>query len=97
MLLLFGKPVSTRSERHIVSGWFLLIALLCLLLPACSTTPSLPPTPELQANLAQRCPDLPLPPQPLIDPERSVWESVIIWLYGDCAGRHRSTVGAWPK
>jgi hypothetical protein len=42
----------------------------------------------LPASLRQRCPDLPLPPSPLIDPARAFWEEAIIRLYGECAARH---------
>lgn len=97
MLELFGRRASARSEKRIVSGWFPLIALSCLLLPGCSATRSVLPTPELQANLAQRCPPLEQPPSPLVDPERSIWENKIISQYGDCGARHRATVDAWPK
>lgn len=75
---------------------FPLNALPLLLLAACSTTQSRTQTPALQANLAQRCPDLPLPPDPLLDPARALWEEAMISLYGDCADRHFRTVQAWP-
>jgi hypothetical protein len=54
-------------------------------------------TPRLPANLAAPCPSLPKPPAPLIDPERGAWELALIAAYGDCAGRHRHTVDAWPE
>ena len=57
----------------------------------------MPPMPVLAANLKVSCPMLPDPPTPLVDPERSFWEEQIISLYGDCAGRHRATVQAWPE
>lgn len=75
----------------------LLNALPLLLLAACSRTLSVTPTPALQANLAQRCPDLPLPPDPLLDPARALWEEALASAYGDCADRHIRTVQAWPK
>ena len=78
------------------ASW-IIFALFLLMLPACSTMPSGRLTPALQANLAQSCPSLPTPPAPLLDPDRSVWELAMIALYGDCAGRHRATVQAWPK
>ncbi|KQM21527.1 hypothetical protein ASE49_14045 [Novosphingobium sp. Leaf2] len=68
--------------------------MLLMLPSACSTTRS--PTPELQANLRQRCLDLPGAPVSLVDPDRGTWEEAIIATYGDCAGRHRATVEAWP-
>jgi hypothetical protein len=46
------------------------------------------PTEPLPASLRQRCPDLPLPPVPLIDPARAAWEAVLVKMYGDCAARH---------
>ncbi|MFC0684918.1 hypothetical protein, partial [Novosphingobium clariflavum] len=67
-----------------------------MLLVACSTTRSTPPTPELQANLRQPCPPLPKPPTPLTDPERAVWENTMIAMYGDCAARHLRSVEARP-
>lgn len=76
---------------------FPLNALPLLLLAACSRTLSVTPTPALQANLAQPCPPLPLPPDPLLDPERAMWEAATIALYGDCADRHQATVKAWPS
>jgi hypothetical protein len=33
----------------------------------------------------------------LLDPDRTIWENMMIAAYGDCAGRHRATVEAWPK
>jgi hypothetical protein len=57
---------------------------------------SVQPTPALAANLTQNCANLPFPPTPLIDPDRAIWESMLIALYGDCAAKHRYTVEAWP-
>jgi hypothetical protein len=53
------------------------------------------PIPQPPANLANNCPELPKPPQPLSDPERAIWELEIIAKYGDCALRHRLTIDAW--
>lgn len=75
----------------------LLSVPLLMLLAACSKTVSVTPIPPLAANLAQRCPDLPLPPDPLLDPMRAIWEEAVISAYGDCASRHLHTVEAWPK
>lgn len=96
MVLSSTRPTQVRSARFTVIGSYLLIALLLLLCPACSTPPSSPPTPALQANLRQDCPPLPLPPKILIDPDRALWEASLIAFYGDCAGRHHRTVEAWP-
>lgn len=85
------------SAKSTAIGLCLLIALLAAMCAGCSTRPSAPPTPGLQANLRQDCPPIPPPPAPLIDPERAIWENTMIALYGDCAGRHHRTVGAWPK
>jgi hypothetical protein len=63
---------------------------------ACSTAALPPPTPALEANLAQPCPPLPSPPLVLVDPDRAAWENKLIALYGDCADRHFHTVAAWP-
>lgn len=79
-----------------MTGLYLLIVPLLMLLAACSTPPSTPPTPELQANLRQDCPPLPQRPKILIDPDRALWEATLVALYGDCAGRHHRTVEAWP-
>lgn len=76
----------------------ILSALLLLSLGACSPRVFWTPTvPRLAANLAAPCPPLPLPPEPLTDPDRGFWEADMIAKYGDCAARHRATVDAWPK
>lgn len=98
--MLSSRPIRALTQSARFIGQHLLSApIVCsiVLLSACSTTPSLQQTPELQANLQQRCPDLPLPPDPMLDPARAVWENAMIALYGDCAGRHRAAVEAWPK
>lgn len=94
-----GKRLSgpTRYARSIAIVLYLLTALLLLPLVACSTPPSFPPTPELQASLRQDCSPLPARPKILIDPDRALWEASLIAFYGDCAGRHHRTVEAWPK
>ena len=74
----------------------LLSASLLLTLCACSTVPSTPPEPRLQANLQQKCPPPPKRPTPFVDPERLAWENRIIAQYGDCGLRHILTVEAWP-
>jgi hypothetical protein len=55
------------------------------------------PPPQLPASLSQNCDPVPVPPSPMTDPERIVWEHNLISAYGDCAARHRLTVDAWPK
>lgn len=55
------------------------------------------PIEPLPANLASNCPDLPAVPNPLVDPERAIWEVEIIAKYSDCALKHRLTVEAWSK
>lgn len=56
---------------------------------------SVTPMPLPPANLANNCPPLPVPPKPLTDPERAIWELEMIAKYGDCAMRHRMTIDAW--
>jgi len=34
-------------------------------------------------------------PDPLIDPERALWESHLIARYMECSVKHRLTVEAW--
>jgi len=36
-------------------------------------------------------------PQPLVDPERVIWEVDTVAKYGDCAMKHRLTVEAWQE
>lgn len=74
----------------------LLIAPLLLVLCACSKTVSVGRTPPPQANLFQRCPDLPPPPTPLLGQARDQWEADLIALYGDCAARHLGLARSWP-
>lgn len=54
----------------------------------------MPPPP---ANLAAKCPKLPDPPVPLVDPERALWEADMIGKYGDCGARHVKIIDAWKK
>lgn len=75
----------------------LLTVLPLTLLSACSWTQPVAQMPPPPANLAQNCPPLRKPPAVLIDPDRAEWEAEIIASYGDCAARHRLTVGAWQK
>lgn len=75
-----------------------LTVLLPLSLGACSHKAFWTPTvPRLAPNLAAPCPPLNTPPDPLLDPERGLWEQDTVAKYGDCASKHRNTVEAWPK
>ncbi len=69
---------------------------LALSLTACAT-PLKVQTEPLPASLRQRCPDLPLPPSPLIDPPRAYWEEAMIRMYGECAARHFGAGAAQSK
>lgn len=80
-----------KYASFIAIGWWIVSALLILSVSACSKGLSVTPTP-LPPNLAALCQALPLPPVPLVDPERSLWEEMIITLYGDCAAKHKHTV-----
>ena len=40
---------------------------------------------------------LPDVPEPLIDPERVLWELGIITMYADCSTKQRLLVEAWKK
>lgn len=80
-----------------VIEWCLIAALCLMSLASCSPKLSPTQTPALPANLAQPCPALPSPPAPLIDPDRVIWEAVLIAMYGDCASRHRATVAAGAR
>lgn len=76
--------------------WKSLLIVPCLLLvSACSTTRVSVPMPQPPANLAQTCGELPKLPSPLVDPERLQWEADVVYAYGVCAARHRTTVQAW--
>lgn len=73
---------------------FLPSALLLLLsLTACGHQLKRPTEP-LPASLRAKCPPLPLPPSPLIDPARSAWEAVMIQMYGECGARVAAGVKA---
>ncbi len=77
----------TPFARYFGIAQLLLVVLLLTMLAACSNRASPRPTPGPQANLSQRCPTLPLPPSPLVDPARLLWEMTVVGMYGDCAGR----------
>lgn len=66
---------------------FLPLVPFLLMLSACSTTQSTGPTPPRPGNLSAKCPALPSPPVPLLDPARLEWELMIVALYGECAAK----------
>ena len=66
---------------------FALIVLLLSPLTACSLLRLPPLTPQPQANLISPCPQLEMPPNPLVDPYRAEWESSIISAYTLCAAK----------
>ncbi len=74
---------------------FLLNALPLMLLSGCSIARPGAPMPLPPANLAQSCQSLPPLPRPLIDPDRGQWETDVVQIYADCAGRHWSAIDAW--
>jgi len=79
---------------------FLLLPLIVLLLVAlsgCSKAVSVVPMPTPPANLQTPCQPLSQVPDPLIDPERALWESDLIAKYADCSVKHRLTVEAWQR
>lgn len=91
------KP-KRRYEKFIARlPLFLLIAILILVLSGCSKAVSVPPMPMPPANLATDCKPLSPVPQPLVDPERVIWEIDTVAKYGDCAMKHRMTVKAWEE
>ena len=53
------------------------------------------PMPLPPASLASNCPELPPLPEPLLDPERLVWEINVTTLYGQCAAKHREAIEGW--
>ena len=80
------------------TGKFLLLLLVVVLLTAlsgCSKAVSITPMPPPPANLETNCPSLSDVPDPLIDPERALWESEIIARYMECSVKHRLTIEAW--
>ena len=74
----------------------LLIASLMLTGCASSRMPSQPPIPPLDSSLAAECNPLPEPPDGDYD-ELTSWMVDVIGLYGECAGRHKATVGLWQE
>lgn len=83
--------------RFTETSLWMLVALSVTLLAGCSRAHVTVPTPPLPANLASLCQAVAPLPNPLIDPERLVWEIMLIAAYGDCAAKHRHMVEAWPK
>jgi len=76
---------------------FLLTVLLLMLLGGCSKAVSVTPMPLPPANLAFPCQMLQTPPNPLVDPERALWEVDTVAKYADCSVKHRLTVEAWKR
>ena len=78
--------------------------VLCLLsasliLTGCASSPKLsiqPTVPPLDSSLAADCKALPEPPDGDYD-ELTGWMVDVIGLYGECAARHRATVGLWQE
>ena len=96
------KPIDWEPSRWPTyarfTGKFLLlplIALLILVLSGCSKAVLIVPMPVPPANLASNCDMLNNPPEPLIDPDRAVWEASMITSYTKCSVKHRFTVDAW--
>ena len=75
----------------------LLIVLPLLLLSGCSKAVSIAPMPAPPANLASDCQQLESPPEPLLDPDRTIWEVGVITAYADCSAKHRLTIEAWQN
>ena len=75
----------------------LLSAVLILTGCASSPKPSIQPTvPPLDSSLAADCKALPTPPEGDYD-ELTGWMVDVIGMYGECAARHRATVGLWQE
>ena len=96
------KPMHWEPEeeqayaRFIVKCLLLPLAvLLLILLSGCSKAVSIAPMPPPPANLESNCRPLDDVPDPLIDPERALWESHLIARYMECSVKHRLTIEAW--
>ena len=77
---------------------FLLIAVL--LMSACASSPPLltPPTkPPLDSKLAEPCATLTAPEVADYDVMQEWVQDKLLRAYGECAGRHRAAIEAWPK
>lgn len=44
------------------------------------------------SDIYNLCPPIPPLPKSNVDPQRAVWESQLIALYGECASRHRHLI-----
>ena len=91
------EPAEERAYARFI-GKFLLLplaALLLIMLSGCSKAVSIAPMPPPPANLESNCRALDDVPDPLIDPERALWESHLIARYMECSVKHRLTVDAW--
>ena len=91
------EPAEERAYARFIVKFLLLplAALLLIMLSGCSKAVSITPMPLPPANLASNCSVLPDVPDPLIDPERALWESHLIARYMECSVKHRLTVEAW--
>lgn len=87
-----------RARYTLFTKRFLLLLLsvsLITVLSGCSKAVSVQPMPTPPANLEAPCHNLPMPPEPLLDPARAIWEIEVLTAYGDCAGKHRLAIEAW--
>ena len=91
------EPAEERAyARFIVKCLLPLLAvLLLIILSGCSKAVSIAPMPPPPANLESNCRPLDDVPDPLIDPERALWESHLIARYMECSVKHRLTIEAW--
>ena len=91
------EPAEERASARFI-GRFLLLpiaVLLLIILSGCSKAVSIAPMPPPPANLESDCRPLDDVPDPLIDPERALWESHLIARYMECSVKHRLTIEAW--
>jgi hypothetical protein len=91
------EPAEERAYARFIGKFLLppLAVLLLIMLSGCSKAVSITPMPPPPANLESNCRPLDDVPDPLIDPERALWESHLIALYTECSVKHRLTVEAW--
>ena len=91
------EPAEERAFARFIGKFMLLplAVLLLILLSGCSKAVSMTPMPPPPANLESNCRPLDDVPDPLIDPERALWESHLIARYMECSVKHRLTIEAW--
>lgn len=78
----------------------LCLLIASLLLSACAVSPPLltPPTrPPLDSKLAEPCATLEAPDAADYDVIQEWVQDKLLRSYGECAGRHRAAIEAWPK